>query len=269
MVGDANPKIVQAALEASASYDEAGLTRAIIAGLPRFSTTQRTVAQSVLASRRVSAEALLHAVESGGIERSSLPAEMQDKVRRLDGGALAARVDQIFGVKQTQSFAAAEAEITRVVSTISSGQGSPYRGRDLFDQRCAGCHRLHNKGGKVGPDLTSYKRDDIPTLILSIVNPSAEIREGYESVVITTKQGATHAGFLTTQDAQRVVLRDMAGITLSLPRSDIAAMSSLGRSLMPDGLLGDLSAAQLRDLFAYVRSTQPLVGQEEASTASR
>ena len=35
-------------------------------------------------------------------------------------------------------------------------------------------------------------------------------------------------------------------------------MKAAGMSLMPEGLLDPLSEQQVRDLFAYLRSTQPL-----------
>ena len=40
--------------------------------------------------------------------------------------------------------------------------------------------------------------------------------------------------------------------------SEVAAMEPLGGSLMPEGLLAGLTDQQVRDLFAYLRSTQPL-----------
>ena len=38
-------------------------------------------------------------------------------------------------------------------------------------------------------------------------------------------------------------------------------MKSAGMSLMPEGLLSAMSEQQVRDLFAYLRSAQPLVGE--------
>jgi cytochrome c553 len=38
-------------------------------------------------------------------------------------------------------------------------------------------------------------------------------------------------------------------------------MKSTGVSLMPQGMLTSLSEQQLRDLFAYLQSAQPLVGE--------
>ena len=41
-------------------------------------------------------------------------------------------------------------------------------------------------------------------------------------------------------------------------RDEIDEMKTIGRSLMPEGLLKGMSDAQIRDLMAYLRSTQPL-----------
>jgi hypothetical protein len=38
--------------------------------------------------------------------------------------------------------------------------------------------------------------------------------------------------------------------------------------LMPEGLLESFDAQQTRDLFAYLRSTQPLVGEPPRRTAA-
>ena len=80
--------------------------------------------------------------------------------------------------------------------------------------------------------------------------------------MLTQKDGAVHSGFLAAQDAKRVVLRDMAGLTVTVERTNIASLNGLGASLMPAGLLYGLSDAELRDLFAYLRLAQPLVGKE-------
>ena len=95
-------------------------------------------------------------------------------------------------------------------------------------------------------------------MLLHIVNPSAEIREGYENFLLTTKDGRTVVGFLVEQDNQTVVLRGLDGQDISLERKDIKAMNAQGASLMPAGLLTGYTDDQVRDLMAYLRSTQPL-----------
>ena len=117
---------------------------------------------------------------------------------------------------------------------------------------------MYGRGGEIGPDLTVYQRSDLPNLLLNIVNPNAEIREGYESFLVETKDGRSLTGFRADQDATVVVLHTPDGQTVPLPRAEIASMEPAGASLMPEGLLSNLSDQQVRDLFAYLRSTQPL-----------
>ena len=95
-------------------------------------------------------------------------------------------------------------------------------------------------------------------MLLSIVNPSAEIREGYENFLLTTEDGRTVLGFLVEQDSQTVVLRGLDGQDVTVERNEIKTMKAQGVSLMPSGLLSSYSNDQIRDLLAYLRSTQPL-----------
>ena len=96
-------------------------------------------------------------------------------------------------------------------------------------------------------------------MLLSIVNPSAEIREGYENYVVTTRDGRTLSGFLADKDNHVVVLRGIDGENITLPQDQLREMNPAGLSLMPEGLLDGLNEQQVRDLFAYLRSNQPLV----------
>ena len=116
---------------------------------------------------------------------------------------------------------------------------------------------MFGKGGKVGPDLTSYQRDDLDTLVLSIIDPAAEIREGFEQAIVKLKDGAVRTGFLVDQDDDLISLRELSGARRTIARDEVADLNITGASLMPPGLLGGLSDSQLRDLFAYLRSTTP------------
>ena len=261
----ADPKkdVVRAALAAASAYDDPALIAAIVAGLPRYAPEERTVALSVLASRRSGASALLAAFESKEFAPADVPAEIRDRLRLLADAPLSARLDRVLGRPAAIGPAADTAEIARLLAVLGDSRGNVYAGRAHFQQRCAACHRLFNVGGEIGPDLTAFKRDDLASLALAIVNPNAEIREGYEPWILRKNDGTVHSGFLARQDPKRVVLRDMAGLTITVERADIASLNGLGTSLMPAGLLGGLSDAELRDLVAYLRLNQPLVGKEE------
>ena len=122
---------------------------------------------------------------------------------------------------------------------------------------CASCHTLFDKGGRIGPDLTPYDRSDLDAMLLAIVRPNAEIREGYEHNLLTTKDGRILSGFKVEENPKILILRGLDGQDHLVPRKQIASLVPAGRSLMPPGLLDALTANELRHFFAYLASTTP------------
>ncbi len=106
--------------------------------------------------------------------------------------------------------------------------------------------------------MTAYKRDDLRRMLLNVVNPSIEIREGYEQYAIITLDGRVLTGFISEQDNRVVVLRSTDGRSTVIPRDNIDEMRAVSQSVMPEGILKPFSDQQIRDLFAYLRASQPL-----------
>ncbi len=116
-------------------------------------------------------------------------------------------------------------EIARLESVLRGGAGSPYPGKKLFGNSCAKCHTLFGQGGKVGPDLTTFKRDDLANMLVHIVNPSAEIREGFETYQVETKDGRLLTGLLVDKDNRVVVLRGADGQNVTVRQDQIEEMT--------------------------------------------
>ena len=179
-------------------------------------------------------------------------------LREYADPGVAALAKQVFGSGTQTTKPQVKAEIERIRGIVAAAPGDPYQGETHFLQRCAACHTLFFKGGKVGPNLTPYQRDDLGTMLVSILDPSAEIREGFVNQTVRTKDGRTLSGFLTSQDAGVVVLRGLDGQDVSIDRTEIQEMKASATSLMPEGLLSGMTDQQLRDFFAYLRIPQPI-----------
>ena len=117
---------------------------------------------------------------------------------------------------------------------------------------------LFEEGGRVGPDLTPFARDNLERMLVSIINPGLEIREGFENHLVLTADGRVLNGFLVERDSQIVILRGVDGQNVILKQDDIEELKVIPQSVMPEGLLKNLNEQHLRDLFAYLRSTQPV-----------
>ena len=195
-------------------------------------------------------------IEKGAVPRAVVAPTTAALLREHEDKTVAALAQKLFAASAPRPQA--RAEIDRVRAVIAGGPGDAYKGEPIFAQRCAVCHTLFHKGGRIGPDLTVYQRDDPGTLLPSVIDPSAEIREGFVNQIVTTADGRTLSGFLADQDAAVIVLRGLDGQDISLARSTVREMRAAPASIMPEGLLTGLDDQALRDFFAYLRIPQPI-----------
>lgn len=248
----------KAALTALGRYSADNIGAAVLGSYPKFSEDVQTVAQTLLASRKSWAKQLLEAVEAKKIAADSLPLDLVRQLTFHRDDRIAELIQKHWQDLEGASTAEMQQQIELHSKTLAAGEGDPYQGKVLYAKTCGKCHILFEEGGRIGPNLTTYKRDDISRILMNIVNPSAEVREGFESYLVLTTEGRTASGFLFDQDNRVVVLRGVDGQNITLPRDQIEEMIPQKKSLMPEGLLRDLTPQQVRDLFAYLRSSQPL-----------
>jgi len=256
-----NHELRKATISAVKVLEDPGIAERVVALYPTFDADSLLAAQTLLASRPSSAWQLAKAVEVGRIKPAAVPVNVVRKIKLYNDEKLVELVEKIWPSTGVPSSAEMEKQITRLAQVLRSGSGNPYNGRLLFSNTCASCHTLFASGGHVGPDLTQYQRNDLDNLLLQIVNPSAQIREGYENFNVETKDGRSLSGFMADKDNQIVILRGFDGQNVAIERKEIVEMKASALSLMPEGLLDPLTDPQVRDLFAYLRSSQPLVGK--------
>jgi putative heme-binding domain-containing protein len=248
-----------AALGALAGYDDPSIPDEVIKSYANMSEDVRASAQSLLVTRRAWAAGFLQAIAAQTIDLRTVPREVVEKLLLLGDARINALATKLFGPIKPATSAELYGQIDRLAAVIRSGSGIPKPGKQIFNQQCTRCHTLFRQGGRVGPDLTTYRRDDLETMLLNIVNPSALVREGYTTLIVSMLDGRVLSGVVVEQDKNVVVLRNSDDKDIVLARADIDAMRPGSSSIMPEGLLKDLSDQQVRDLFAYLRSTQPLI----------
>lgn len=253
-----NDEVRGTAISALGSADGEEIGRELATLHEAVSDDLRLVIQNVLAGRVSWAKELVRQVQAGKIAPERVSPVVVRKLRLLGDAELTAAVSKLWGESMGPSPEAIAAQIKQYEGTIAAAIGNPYSGRKLFADNCGKCHTLFNQGGKIGPDLTAYKRDDLRGILMNVLQPSLEIREGFETFLVSTDDGRQLSGFIADQDSGVVVLRGVDGKNVIVPRDTIEDMRAAPVSLMPEGILKDLSEEQVRDLFAYVRATQPL-----------
>lgn len=134
-------------------------------------------------------------------------------------------------------------------------KGDAKRGAEIFrrpELACVSCHRIGEEGGKVGPALDAVgSAQPLEFLIGTVIEPQREVKEGFETVRLTTKKGTEIIGIIVAGNDAELVLRDPAGTEHTVAQAEVAKREFIG-SLMPAGLTDNLSPEDLRDLFAYL-----------------
>lgn len=248
----------QESVAALQSYNDDAIADMLIRRYAEFETSEQKVVQSVLSSRVGWTKKMLRGVEDEMIDPLSISIDVLRNCTLFDEPDVQRQIESRWGDISGASTEKMKADTARFTRLLNSQTGDPYLGQKLFQANCGKCHKLFIHGGDIGPDLTTYKRDDITNMVLNVVNPNAEIREGFENYMVLTEDGRVITGLMVERDSEVVVLRTAEGLTVTIDRDSIEESRVLGRSLMPEGLLTHLTDREISDLFAYLRSTQPL-----------
>jgi putative heme-binding domain-containing protein len=143
--------------------------------------------------------------------------------------------------------------------------GDAARGREVFHNEsgvaCIKCHIVGERGGRVGPDLsgvgTQFGR---AVLIESVLQPSKVVREGYNQVMIETKDDESIAGLFKGETGDEVTLLDANNQLRRIQKSKITSRQNSQLSIMPEGLQAALTLQEFADLIAYLESLKSQPG---------
>jgi len=137
-------------------------------------------------------------------------------------------------------------------------KGDATKGQALFKtQSCIACHTVADGQTPKGPHLVDIgKRYKAEELIESVLKPNAKLAQGYETYLFTTVKGLTISGFIVTESADAILIREANGVQRELRRSEIESRDQQKISAMPEGLAANLTPMQLADLLAYLQSVK-------------
>jgi putative heme-binding domain-containing protein len=251
-------RLISAALTALQDWDDQQVADVVVAHFAAMPEESRLVAESLLASRVNWATTLLQAVEDGSVDAKLVSDQTLRRMLLHNDQEIRKRIIGRWGEIAGATTAAMTAEADRVKTLLSSGSGNPKKGKLQYRALCGRCHTLFAEGGQIGPDLTPFARGNLERMLVNVINPSLEIREGFENHVLVTTDGRVLTGFVADRDAQVVVIRGVDGRNVIVPMDQIDELRAVPQSVMPEGTLKPLTDQQIRDLFAYIRSSQPV-----------
>jgi putative heme-binding domain-containing protein len=145
------------------------------------------------------------------------------------------------------------AEASKIVRGMD---GDVEEGEEIFTrQSCVACHSMQPDEPQKGPYLGSvgnlFNREQ---LITHIIDPGAEVAQGFQTYQFKLKDGTMASGFVTARDEQTIKLRNLAGESQIIQTSAVEKEEVLDVSMMPPGLVNSLTLRQFASLIDYLQT---------------
>ena len=253
--GSVSNGLKQAAIVALRRYDQPDIGERVLKAYPGFraDASLRNAAIDMVSSRLGWTRELFRIIEQ---DKRISPADILDqqarRFRLLNDPKITEATDRLWPNVKPLTTDEKQTRMTRYAELIRSGKGDEKNGRMLFAANCGICHRLFEEGGITAPDLTGYERNNLNTFLLNVVDPNAEIREGYTLQQIITRDGRMLEGRIVGQEGDVTTIQPLTGKQISISAKQIREMKALPLSVMPERVLDPLSDQEVRDLFAYI-----------------
>lgn len=144
-----------------------------------------------------------------------------------------------------------QAKLLATLKEVDWSQGNAARGAELYARRA--CVQCHSASGALGPDLggatNRFSKEDLFT---AIAFPSRDVSARYQTTIVQTKGGKTFSGLVVYESVDGFILRNGTGQTFRIETAQVEDKRKSPVSLMPTGLLKDLTPRDYADLNAYL-----------------
>lgn len=237
------------AVQALSGQRHDGVAELFLSRWTRFSPAVRREVLEALFQRPERLSALLDALAAGSIPPRDLDPDRKRQLLGHPEAKIRERAQALFA----QDLPSDRKEVFERLKPALSLQGDAARGREIYRQKCATCHRLGNEGFAVGPDLATIQSRMTEAILQQILDPNREMLPMYTNYLVITRDGRTMTGLIASETATSIVLRRAEGAEDAVLRSNIRDLQSSGQSLMPEDLEKDLTPQDVADLLACLR----------------
>jgi putative heme-binding domain-containing protein len=247
--GKESPAIQSAAIYTLSSYSDPRIATSLLSRWSALTPDLRKQVVTALLGRVERINTVLDEIESGRIQLQDLTSTEINLLRNDSDASVRQRALRLFGPLTPHRPAVLES-----FSSALSLPGDRNNGRELYQARCANCHRAGENGPSFGPDLADMRVLPKNKILSGIIEPSAELHAPYLTYVIETKSGQLRPGLVQRENSKTVILSLPGSEDIVLPRSNIQVMQSQPWSLMPEGLEAGLNPKAMADVLEYIAS---------------
>jgi putative membrane-bound dehydrogenase-like protein len=228
--------------------DALPLTQLLLAGWKGFAPAFRNEVLRFMVARPARAQALLQEIKAGHIAAADISTADAAQLQQSKDATVAALAKELLPKPST----ATREEVIKQFEPALVLAGDKAKGKEVYTQRCATCHRFKGEGNAFGPDLESVVTGGKEKILTHFIDPNREVAPQFAAYTVELKDGATLAGIVASETPNQVILREPLGKETTLAREKIARLQTTGRSPMPEGLEAGLSSADVAGLLEFL-----------------
>jgi putative membrane-bound dehydrogenase-like protein len=247
-------KLQEAALRQLAEYPEPEIGARLVSRWASLGPQIRKWAGDLLLYREIYNDALLTGLENGTINIGEMNFDLERRRQLLwwtDNENTKRRAEALF----SDSGVSTRKEAMDKMKEALTLSGTSVKGALVFKSMCSTCHKYGSEGQEVGPVLTEINRKSKESLMHDIIDPNAAVNTQYINHRLETKTGDIHMGIVENETDQYVTIKKMGGDKVTVYKNDIKNFTSLGTSLMMEGLEGNMTTQDMADLLAYLQNS--------------
>ena len=239
-----------AAVRSLAAHSGRQVGQILVRNWRTYSPAVRREAVETLFGREERLQPFLDALETGGVVPAQLDPTRRNALLDHSREEIRIRARQLLADLEVSSLE----EVVREYRSALNQNGDAARGAEVFDRECATCHRLGGMGHEVGPDLIERAASAREEILVDILDPNRSVQSNFVNYRLDAVDGSVLTGILARETAGSVTLLRGEGIEDLVERSNISSLTSMGLSLMPEGLNEEIQPSEMADLLSFVQS---------------
>jgi putative heme-binding domain-containing protein len=248
---DSSDAVRSEAARALAGFDKPNVPTDLVAGWKDYPKAVRPDVVNTLATRKEWAKALLQAMADKKIDRGEVTDNTILRIQAFNDKELNALIEKAWGrTRQTPADLAKLIDKTR--DSLYEAPASFARGKVVFANNCAKCHKFESGGAEVGPALEGAGRD-IEYILGNVLDPNRVIGAPYFLRTARLLDDTIFQGVLAEEDDASITLKLENAVLKKIKKTDLAEPVRIAeKSLMPEGLGYNMTAQDFRDLVRYL-----------------
>ena len=249
LISNRQPHLVsQAAIETLGTFSSPTTAKPLLLAWGKLSPKLRSTATEVLFARNDRLTQLFDAVDADRISLADIGTPRLQIAAKSRDAKIKSRATEYLANMGS-------ADRTKILAKYQSAltlDADPTRGRKLFNQHCAVCHKMDGVGHEIGPNLASIRNRGAETILANVIDPNREVNPQYLNYVLLTQDGRAMTGMVAAETASSVTLRRAESASDTVLRVNIEELKSTGLSIMPEGLEKSINVQQMADIISFL-----------------